>query len=59
MDKFDKGKSPPIKIYYPISYVGLDEKKHIVEQQMGVALGRTASTAGSPGTWEIGGKKDK
>jgi hypothetical protein len=37
----------------------LDEKKRIVEQQMGVALGRTASTAGSPGTWEIGGKKDK
>lgn len=39
MDKFDKRKSPPIKIYYPISYVGLDEKKRIVEQQMGVALG--------------------
>jgi len=38
MDKLDKRKYPRIKIYYLISYIGLDENEHIVEQQMGVAL---------------------
>ena len=38
MGKLDKRKYPLIKIYDPISYIGLDENQHIVEQQMGVAL---------------------
>ena len=38
MGKLDKRKYPLIKIYHPISYIGLDENQHIVEQQMGVAL---------------------
>jgi hypothetical protein len=28
-----------VKIYHPVSYVGMDEKNRIVEQQMGIALG--------------------
>jgi len=38
MSTLNKRKYPLIKIYYPISYIGLDENEHIVEQQMGVAL---------------------
>jgi len=38
MSNLDKRKYPLIKIYHPISYIGLDENEHIVEQQMGVAL---------------------
>ncbi len=38
MGNLNKRKYPLIKIYHPISYIGLDENQHIVEQQMGVAL---------------------
>jgi len=38
MDKPTKKKFSPVKIYHPVSYVGLDEKNRIVEQQMGIAL---------------------
>ena len=38
MGNLNKRKYPLIKIYHPISYIGLDENEHIVEQQMGVAL---------------------
>ena len=39
MDKRNKNKFPSVKIYHPVSYVGMDEKNRIVEQQMGIALG--------------------
>ena len=39
MEKPAKKKFPPVKIYHPVSYVGMDEKNRIVEQQMGIALG--------------------
>jgi len=34
----EKRKHPRIKIYHPISFVGMDEDGNIIEQHMGVAL---------------------
>ena len=34
----EKRKHPRIRIYHPISFVGLDEDGNIIEQHMGVAL---------------------
>jgi hypothetical protein len=39
MNKSAKKKFSPVKIYHPVSYVGMDEKNCVVEQQMGIALG--------------------
>ena len=34
----EKRKHPRIKIYHPISFVGMDEDGNVIEQHMGVAL---------------------
>lgn len=34
----ERRRHPRIRIYHPISYVGMDENGNILEQQMGVAL---------------------
>jgi c-di-GMP-binding flagellar brake protein YcgR len=38
MSSSERRKYPRVKVYYPISYVGMNENGRIVQESMGVAL---------------------